>query len=361
LFTAGVGSLLTFDTDPTLAANSATRFSSQGAVKTYVDNAVDGLKFAIDVVAASTANVNIASAPASLDTVSLTNGDRVLLKNQTTASQNGPYIFNGAGSALTRATDGNTGTKLVSKTFPVRGGTANQDTWWTITNDSITVGSTAITFTQTGGAGTYSAGTGLSLAGNQFSIDSTVATLAGVQALTNKTLTAPVISSIELGNATDTTISRVSAGVIAVEGATIPTESTGTWTPVITFATPGNLSITSYTLQIGTYIKHGKLVTVTFSILTGVGAFTHTTASGDLTLTGLPFTVATAGLWRGALQFGGIAKAGYTNFTVAAINSTTTMIVTASASASAISNVAAADMPSGGRPALQGSITYWTD
>jgi hypothetical protein len=159
------------------------------AVKSYVDNSIAGLKFKVDVRVASTANVSISSAPSSIDGVTLTSGDRVLLKNQTTASQNGAYIFNGAGSAMTRATDADTGAELISATFPVREGTANQDTWWTVTNDTITLGSTSIVFTQTAGAGTYTAGSGLTLSGNQFSIAAgaiTNAMLAGSIDLTTK-------------------------------------------------------------------------------------------------------------------------------------------------------------------------------
>ena len=77
------------------------------------------------VVAASTANVNIASAPASIDGVSLAANDRVLLKNQTTATQNGIYVFASAGAALTRATDADTDAELNDAVVMVHGGTVN--------------------------------------------------------------------------------------------------------------------------------------------------------------------------------------------------------------------------------------------
>ena len=134
--------------------------------KAYVDNAIAGLKFKLDVLVASTANVNIASAPSSLDGVTLTNGDRLLLKNQTNASQNGIYIFNGTGNALTRSLDADAGVELANKTIPVNSGTVNADTWFTVTNDTITLGTTNIVITQTAGAGTYSAGSNIAIAGN---------------------------------------------------------------------------------------------------------------------------------------------------------------------------------------------------
>lgn len=156
--------------DVTLASDSSVLFPTVHAAKTYADNLKAGLKFKVDCVVASTANVNIASAPASIDAVTLTSGDRVLLKNQTTGSQNGSYVFNGTGNAMTRTTDGDSSAELISATFPIREGTANQDTWWTITNDTITLGTTAIVFSQTGGAGTYVAGSGLLLTGNSFAV-----------------------------------------------------------------------------------------------------------------------------------------------------------------------------------------------
>lgn len=170
---------LTLSAEPTSALHPAS--------KSYVDNLINGLKFKVDCAAASTANVNILSAPSTLDGVTLTTGDRILLKNQTTASENGCYLFNGVGSALTRTNDSDTGSELISATFPVRGGTTNQDTWWTVTNDTIILGTTSIVFSQTGGAGTYVNGIGLSLSGNVFSLDLTRTASSSVTGLLSST------------------------------------------------------------------------------------------------------------------------------------------------------------------------------
>lgn len=142
------------------------------ALQSYVDNAIAGLTFKTNVKAATTANIAIASAPASVDGVTLTNGDRVLLKNQTDATQNGIYIFNGTGSNLTRSTDADTGTELANKTIPIDQGTVNADSWWTVTNDSITLGTTNITLSKTAGQGLYNAGTGIDITGSTISISS---------------------------------------------------------------------------------------------------------------------------------------------------------------------------------------------
>lgn len=151
--------------------------SMHAATKNYVDNAVIGLKFKTDSVAMATGNVTISSpGTAVFDGITLSNGDRLLLPFQTDQKENGQYIFNGAGSPLTRPSDADTGTEIANKTFPVNRGTLYADTWWTCTNDTITIGVTNIVFTQTAGAGTYTNGAGITLAGNVFSIAASAVT-----------------------------------------------------------------------------------------------------------------------------------------------------------------------------------------
>lgn len=90
---------------------------------------------------AATAQVTIASPPSTIDGVSLATGDRVLLTGQTTASQNGVYVWNGTGTAMSRATD----TLSPGGMWVVTEGTANADTLWEIKTDgAITVGTTSI-------------------------------------------------------------------------------------------------------------------------------------------------------------------------------------------------------------------------
>jgi hypothetical protein len=150
------------DTDGTLAANSDTKLASQKATKTYVDGKVAGLSWKQAVRAATTSNHTLATAYANgqvIDGVTLATGDRVLIKNQTTASENGIYIVPASG-APTRATDADSGAELVNATVYVSEGTTNADTQWTCTtNATITVGTTALTFAQlaTGGGGLLAA------------------------------------------------------------------------------------------------------------------------------------------------------------------------------------------------------------
>lgn len=100
---------------------------------------------------ASTANVTIATPGTTIDGVTLANGDRILLKDQTTQSQNGIYVFNGSAAALTRATDFDQWTEIPGATIPVMEGTVNADIIFLSTaNLGGTIGTTAITFQSVG-------------------------------------------------------------------------------------------------------------------------------------------------------------------------------------------------------------------
>jgi hypothetical protein len=147
---------LSRDTDGTLAANSDSKIPSQKAVKTYVDGKVAGLSWKQAVRAATTANGTLASAFENGDTidgVTLATGDRILIKNQSSAADNGIYTVNASG-APTRSTDADSGAELVNATCYVSEGTANADTQWTCTtNATITVGSTSLAFAQLSSGG----------------------------------------------------------------------------------------------------------------------------------------------------------------------------------------------------------------
>lgn len=167
--------------EPTLSTDAAT--------KNYVDSVAQGLDVKASVVVATTANITLSGAQ-TIDGVAVVAGDRVLVKNQSTASANGIYVA--AAGAWTRATDADTWAKLVSAFVFVEKGTVGADTGWVSTIDNGgTLGSTAVTFSQFSGAGTYTAGTGLTLTGTQFSITNTAVT-AGSYGSTSKTLTLTV-------------------------------------------------------------------------------------------------------------------------------------------------------------------------
>lgn len=137
--------------------------ATDGANKQYVDNFVRGLSWKDAVLCATTTNIASLSAPgASIDGITLTDQCRVLLKNQTTASQNGIYTYTAAGTTLARSLDQAAGVDARGHAVTVRGGTVNDDTVWHVTSDPAIVATDTITWTQLGTAGTaYVAGAGL--------------------------------------------------------------------------------------------------------------------------------------------------------------------------------------------------------
>lgn len=135
---------------------------TDGANKQYVDALVRGLSWKQSVVAASTANVTVSSAPATLDGVTLTANDRILLKNQSTGAENGIYVYASTGAALTRATDADTAAKLLGATVTVTKGSTLADKVYRLVTDDVTLGTTALVFTEVGGSSaSYTAGDGL--------------------------------------------------------------------------------------------------------------------------------------------------------------------------------------------------------
>jgi hypothetical protein len=124
--------------------------SSDAATKNYVDDAIAGLRTRIVCRAASTANVVIASALKNgdvLDGVTLATGNRVLLKNQTTTSENGIYIVVATGGA-SRDPEFDVIGELAGQMVVIQEGTANADLFFLCTtNTSASLGTDPITFT----------------------------------------------------------------------------------------------------------------------------------------------------------------------------------------------------------------------
>jgi len=122
---------------------------TDAANKTYVDSAVQGMKWKDPVRAVATTNVASLSGPQTIDTVSLVAGNRVLLTAQGTASENGIWVVNAG--AWTRATDMAAGSDGANVTCFVSEG-SYQDTAWTCTSNtgSAVVGTDPLTFVQFG-------------------------------------------------------------------------------------------------------------------------------------------------------------------------------------------------------------------
>lgn len=178
------------DTDTTLSANSDTRFATQKAAKAYADSLAGGLIYKTACRVATTTNGTLASAFENGDTidgVALATNDRILLKNQTTQTENGIYTVNASG-APTRATDADTGAELLHAAVLITAGTANANTSWACSNTTApSLGSDNVTFGQISGANTYTPGTGLGLTGTQFSItDAELLAIAGLTSAADK-------------------------------------------------------------------------------------------------------------------------------------------------------------------------------
>jgi hypothetical protein len=127
---------------------------TDAANRNYVDTAISNLNSIFDskgsVRVASTANVTVSNpATAVFDGITLVSTEKILLKNQTTPAENGIYIFNGSGSALTRDTQMDAWTEVPGAFVAVEEGTTNADTVWLCTsNAGGTLGTTAIAWQQ---------------------------------------------------------------------------------------------------------------------------------------------------------------------------------------------------------------------
>ena len=148
--------------------------STDAATKAYVDAQLQGLDVKQSVRVATTANGTLASAFANgqtVDGITLATNDRILIKDQSTGSENGIYTVNASG-APTRATDFDANSEVTGGAFFfAEEGTTNADNGFVLTNDgAITLGTTALTFTQFSGAGQVIAGDALTKSGNTLNV-----------------------------------------------------------------------------------------------------------------------------------------------------------------------------------------------
>lgn len=147
---------------------------TDGANKDYVDALVTGLRWKEPVRVATTANGALATAYENGDTVdgqTLQTGWRILLKDQTTQTENGIYVVNASG-APTRAADADSTAELNAATVKVMSGTVNAEKAFTQTTDDPTIGSSNIVFAEWGGGSSYTAdGQGIELSGTTFSLE----------------------------------------------------------------------------------------------------------------------------------------------------------------------------------------------
>lgn len=203
--------------------------SGHAATKNYVDSVRQGLDVKESVRVATTDPINISADLENgdvIDGVTLVTGNRVLVKNQSTASENGIYVVVASGAA-SRATDADSSTEVTSGMFTfVEEGTANADSGWVLTtNQPITLGTTGLTFAQFSGAGQVTAGAGLTKTGNTIDVIGTADRITV--------------------NADSVDIAATYVGQSSIT--TLGTITTGTWDATTVAVTAGGTGVESFT------------------------------------------------------------------------------------------------------------------
>lgn len=229
-----------------------------------------------------------------IDSVSLSSGNRVLVKNEAATETNGIYTYTSA-TVLTRATDFDQPSEIVSGDYVfVSGGTVNGNTSWVQTTNSVTVGTTPITFVQFSGAAAYSAGTGLSLTGNTFA-NTGVLSVTGGSNITASAATGAITLSVSGTVPSATTASTAST---LVTTRTIASSGDITWS--VSFNGSANVSsaatLATVNSNVGSFTNanitvNGKgLITAASSGTSGTVTSITVTGANGIGVSGSPVT-----------------------------------------------------------------------
>jgi len=301
------------------AATPATLASITGGTVTY-NNGASGVGATLTLSVALTV----------LDGYTLVNGDRLLIKNEVTSANNGIYTWATGGTVLTRATDFDTNVEIASGDFTfVTSGTLYANTGWVQTLPVTTVGTSPISWTQFSGAGTYTAGTGLTLTGTQFSITNTAVTAGaygsatavgtftvnaqGQLTLAGNTTITPAVGSITglgTGVATALAIAVGTAGSVLVNGGVLGTPSSGTVTNLTGTASINiNGTVGATTASTGAFTTVSATGVITSTLATGTAPFTVASTTQVANL-----NAATAGTATNATNVALTAGTGATNY-----------------------------------------------
>jgi len=212
-----------------MSSDSAVAAASQQSIKAYVDATASGLDLkdsshaataaALSAVTYSNGSSGVgatltadANGALTVDGQTMVAGERVLVKDQSAGLQNGIYTVTATGGAsavfvLTRATDFDSPTEVTSGAFTfVETGTTNADSGWVMTTDgTVTIGTTALAFSQFSGAGQITAGAGMTKSGNTLNVIGTANKIT-------VSADAVTISTSYVGQNTITTLGTIATG-----------------------------------------------------------------------------------------------------------------------------------------------------
>jgi hypothetical protein len=209
------------------------------ANKQYVDFYVAGLSWKQPVLTATSANITL-SGLQTINAVTLVAGDRVLVKDQTTASQNGIYIA--SASAWTYAIGADDWAEYVGAIVFVSSGNLNGSAWYSTAQPGGTLGVTALVWSNFSVAASFTAGTGLTLTGTEFSITNTGVT-AATYGSASKTVTLAINAQ---GQATSASQQDIAIGATQITSGTIDSARlSGSYSGITGLGTLGDLTVTN--------------------------------------------------------------------------------------------------------------------
>jgi hypothetical protein len=332
------GSIITGLSEPVSATDAAT--------KNYVDTVAEGLHVheaahcattnTLAVLSGGTVTYNngtsgvgatltLSAGLSAIDGHTLNNGDRILVKNQVTQAHNGMYIRTSA-TVLTRASDFDTAVEIGGGDFTfVENGTTYANTGWVQTVEVLTVGTDNIIWQQFSGTGTFTAGSGLTIAGTEFNVGGTADRITVNPDSID-------IASTYVGQSTITTLGTIATGVW--QGTIVAGEygGTGVNNSGKTITLGGSFTHTgAHTLGLTTTANTSITLptTGTVATLAGTETFTNKTIQGATITTGSINNTPIGASTTNSGAFTTLAASGAVTFTSAtdASNLTTAAVV----------------------------------
>jgi hypothetical protein len=315
--------------------------ATDAATKAYVDSVAEGLHIHASCNAATTgtlatlsggtvtydngtagvgATLTTTGSYTTIDGVTLSDGMRILVKNEEAPANNGIYVRTSS-TVLTRAADFDTGAEIQGGDFTfVTGGTQYDSTGWVQIDEVTTVGTDPIVWQQFSGAGEYTAGTGLTLTGTVFSITNTAVTPASY-GNGDSVATFTVNAQGQLTAAANVAITANAANLTGTTLATgITTSSLTTVGTLGNLAVTGNIASGNVYANAGTIsanLLSGTLTTAAQPNITSVGSLANLTiaANGNISMSGADATLSGANLVSANLLTGTLTTAAQPNIT----------------------------------------------